>query len=86
LNVNFFQKDLCYGSDIYNVLTTAHQVPNGLAVLDGRLRPDDRILEVNGVDLTFSTQEQVAAVIQVGEWRGPHLQYSGTSGCCHTGR
>ncbi|XP_052261117.1 ligand of Numb protein X 2-like isoform X2 [Dreissena polymorpha] len=39
-------------------------VPNSLAVLDGRLRPDDRVLEINGVDVTYSSQEHAASVIQ----------------------
>ena len=41
------------------------QVPNGLAAIDGRLRPDDRVLEINGQDVSYSSQEQAASVIQV---------------------
>lgn len=39
-------------------------VSNGSAFLDGRLRPDDRVLEINGQDVSYSTQEHAAAVIQ----------------------
>ncbi|KAL3842316.1 hypothetical protein ACJMK2_020346 [Sinanodonta woodiana] len=39
-------------------------VPNGLACLDGRLRPDDRLLEINGMDVAYGTQEQAARLIQ----------------------
>ncbi|TPP62784.1 Ligand of Numb protein X 2 [Fasciola gigantica] len=38
-------------------------VPDGQAQLDGRLRKDDRILEINGVDLSNGTQEQAAQLI-----------------------
>lgn len=41
------------------------QIPNSLAALDGRLHPDDRVLEINGVDVVYSTQEHAAYVIQV---------------------
>ncbi|XP_064635883.1 ligand of Numb protein X 2-like isoform X3 [Lineus longissimus] len=39
-------------------------IPNGLASLDGRLKKDDRILEINYQDMTYGTQEQAAEVIQ----------------------
>ncbi|WAR01513.1 LNX2-like protein [Mya arenaria] len=39
-------------------------VPNGFAVLEGGLRIDDRVLEINGVDVAFSSQEHAAAIIQ----------------------
>lgn len=39
-------------------------IPNSLAALDGRLHPDDRVLEINGVDVVYSTQEHAAYVIQ----------------------
>ncbi|OON21176.1 PDZ/DHR/GLGF domain protein, partial [Opisthorchis viverrini] len=38
-------------------------IPDGQAQLDGRLRKDDRILEINGTDLTNGTQEQAAQLI-----------------------
>ena len=41
------------------------QVPGSLASLDGRLHPDDRVLEINSVDVAYSTQEHAAFVIQV---------------------
>lgn len=41
------------------------QVPGSLAALDGRLRPDDRVLEINGTDVSYGSQEQAAQVIQV---------------------
>ncbi|WAR01512.1 LNX2-like protein [Mya arenaria] len=40
------------------------EVPNGFAVLEGGLRVDDRVLEINGVDVAFSSQEHAAAIIQ----------------------
>ncbi|KAM4537845.1 par-3 family cell polarity regulator beta a isoform 2-T3 [Fundulus diaphanus] len=36
----------------------------GAAVKDGRLRPGDRILEVNGVDMTGRTQEELVAMLR----------------------
>ncbi|XP_061182672.1 ligand of Numb protein X 2-like isoform X2 [Saccostrea echinata] len=44
-------------------------VPESLAALDGRLRPDDRVLEINGVDVSYGTQDQAAQVIQTSEDR-----------------
>ncbi|XP_041365381.1 ligand of Numb protein X 2-like isoform X2 [Gigantopelta aegis] len=34
------------------------------AAYDGRLKPDDRILEINGQDVSYGTQEQAAHIIQ----------------------
>nr|XP_022322951.1 ligand of Numb protein X 2-like isoform X3 [Crassostrea virginica] len=42
-------------------------VSGSLAALDGRLRPDDRVLEINGVDVSYGSQEQAAQVIQTSE-------------------
>lgn len=39
-------------------------VPNSLAALDGRLQADDRVLEINSVDVSYSTQEHAASIIQ----------------------
>ncbi|XP_060078546.1 E3 ubiquitin-protein ligase LNX-like [Ylistrum balloti] len=39
-------------------------VPESLAALDERLRPDDRVLEINGIDVSYGTQEQAAHIIQ----------------------
>ncbi|PAA46739.1 hypothetical protein BOX15_Mlig001666g1 [Macrostomum lignano] len=39
-------------------------VEGGLAQLDGRLRRDDRILEINGVDIRGGTQAEAAEIIQ----------------------
>ncbi|XP_038136556.1 par-3 family cell polarity regulator beta a isoform X1 [Cyprinodon tularosa] len=36
----------------------------GAAVKDGRLQPGDRILEVNGVDMTGRTQEELVAMLR----------------------
>ncbi|KAF6773086.1 hypothetical protein AHF37_07573 [Paragonimus kellicotti] len=38
-------------------------VQDGQAYLDGRLRKDDRILEINAVNLSNGTQEQAAQLI-----------------------
>ena len=40
-------------------------VPDSEADLDGRLYKDDRILEINGVDLKEGTQEEAANIIRV---------------------
>ena len=40
-------------------------VPSGIALVDGRLRPDDRVLEINNIDVTYSSQDQAASIIQV---------------------
>ncbi|XP_074659859.1 ligand of Numb protein X 2-like isoform X1 [Tubulanus polymorphus] len=39
-------------------------IPGGLASSDGRLIKDDRILEINGQDVTYGTQELAAQIIQ----------------------
>ncbi|KAL4225196.1 PDZ domain binding [Mactra antiquata] len=39
-------------------------VPQGLALLDGRLHPDDRLLEINGIDVSYSNQDDAAQIIQ----------------------
>ncbi|XP_052799032.1 ligand of Numb protein X 2-like [Mya arenaria] len=44
-------------------------VPNGFAVLEGGLRVDDRVLEINGVDVAFSSQEHAAAIIQASPYK-----------------
>lgn len=41
------------------------QIPGSLAACDGRLKPDDRVLEINGQDVMYGTQEQAARIIQV---------------------
>lgn len=38
-------------------------IPGSLAELDGRLKMDDRVLEINGQDVSYGTQEQAAALI-----------------------
>uniref|UniRef100_A0A4W5JQJ1 PDZ domain-containing protein n=1 Tax=Hucho hucho TaxID=62062 RepID=A0A4W5JQJ1_9TELE len=43
---------------IKNILT------RGAAMKDGRLQPGDRILEVNGVDMTDRTQEELVAMLR----------------------
>ncbi|KAH9284188.1 Ligand of Numb protein X 2 [Echinococcus granulosus] len=42
-------------------------VPDSEADLDGRLYKDDRILEINGVDLREGTQEEAANIIRTAE-------------------
>uniref|UniRef100_A0A8C5MKN7 Partitioning defective 3 homolog n=1 Tax=Leptobrachium leishanense TaxID=445787 RepID=A0A8C5MKN7_9ANUR len=39
-------------------------LPRGAAIQDGRLKAADRLLEVNGVDLTGKTQEEVVALLR----------------------
>ncbi|KAM3585463.1 uncharacterized protein V6R79_018086 [Siganus canaliculatus] len=39
-------------------------LPRGAAVKDGRLQPGDRILEVNGVDMTTRSQEELVAMLR----------------------
>ncbi|KAG1938033.1 partitioning defective 3 B [Pimephales promelas] len=39
-------------------------LPRGAAVKDGRLKSGDRILEVNGVDITGRTQEELVAMLR----------------------
>ncbi|KAI5628054.1 partitioning defective 3-like B isoform X1, partial [Silurus asotus] len=39
-------------------------LPRGAAIKDGRLQSGDRILEVNGVDITGRTQEELVAVLR----------------------
>ncbi|VUZ39013.1 unnamed protein product [Hymenolepis diminuta] len=42
-------------------------VPDSEADLDGRLNKDDRILEINGIDLREGTQEEAANIIRTAE-------------------
>ncbi|XP_013397282.1 E3 ubiquitin-protein ligase LNX isoform X3 [Lingula anatina] len=39
-------------------------IQGGLALQDGRLKPDDRILEINKTDMLVGTQEEAAKLIQ----------------------
>uniref|UniRef100_A0A1A8G3P0 Par-3 partitioning defective 3 homolog B n=1 Tax=Nothobranchius korthausae TaxID=1143690 RepID=A0A1A8G3P0_9TELE len=39
-------------------------LPRGAAIKDGRLHPGDRILEVNGVDMTGRSQEELVAMLR----------------------
>ncbi|XP_008280131.1 partitioning defective 3 homolog B-like [Stegastes partitus] len=39
-------------------------LPRGAAIKDGRLLPGDRILEVNGVDMTGRSQEELVAMLR----------------------
>ncbi|KAM9328034.1 par-3 family cell polarity regulator beta a isoform 2-T2 [Pholidichthys leucotaenia] len=39
-------------------------LPRGAAVKDGRLQPGDRIVEVNGVDMTDHSQEELVAMLR----------------------
>ena len=45
------------------------QIPGGVAYWDNRLRADDRILQINGQDMTRGTQEQAVDIIQVCKMR-----------------
>ncbi|XP_025084827.1 ligand of Numb protein X 2-like isoform X2 [Pomacea canaliculata] len=44
-------------------------ITGSLAASDGRLKPDDRVLEINGQDITYGTQEQAAHIIQTSPER-----------------
>ncbi|TDG96206.1 hypothetical protein EPR50_G00237580 [Perca flavescens] len=39
-------------------------LPRGAAIRDGRLQPGDRVLEVNGVDMTGRSQEELVAMLR----------------------
>ena len=39
------------------------KIHGSLAEMDGRLKMDDRVLEINGQDVSYGTQEQAAALI-----------------------
>ncbi|KAL5007350.1 hypothetical protein ScPMuIL_016156, partial [Solemya velum] len=39
-------------------------ISGSLADIDGRLKPDDQVLEINGLDVSYGTQEQAAQIIQ----------------------
>ncbi|XP_078099604.1 par-3 family cell polarity regulator beta a isoform X2 [Sander vitreus] len=39
-------------------------LPRGAAIKDGRLQPGDRVLEVNGVDMTGRSQEELVAMLR----------------------
>ncbi|XP_054649462.1 par-3 family cell polarity regulator beta a isoform X2 [Dunckerocampus dactyliophorus] len=39
-------------------------LPRGAAIKDGRLQPGDRILEVNGMDMTGRSQEELVAMLR----------------------
>lgn len=39
-------------------------ISQSLAAIDGRLKPDDQVLEINGQDVTYGSQEQAAYYIQ----------------------
>lgn len=38
-------------------------IPGSLADCDSRLKMDDRVLEINGIDVSYGTQEQAASII-----------------------
>lgn len=57
------------------------QVPSGQASIDGRLKPDDRVLEINGQDLSYGSQEQAARIIQVS--LTVYGSVTSTSKCCN---
>ncbi|PAA92173.1 hypothetical protein BOX15_Mlig014573g1, partial [Macrostomum lignano] len=58
LGIKLVGKKTCPGLFILGL------VPGGLAEMDGRLRRDDRILEINGFDIGDGTQAQAASIIQ----------------------
>ncbi|XP_076451152.1 ligand of Numb protein X 2-like [Babylonia areolata] len=39
-------------------------IPGSLAACDGRLKPDDRVLEINNTDVMYGSQDQAAHIIQ----------------------
>ncbi|XP_075068156.1 partitioning defective 3 homolog isoform X4 [Mixophyes fleayi] len=46
-------------------------LPRGAAIQDGRLKAADKLLEVNGVDLTGKTQEEVVSLLRSTKMGGP---------------
>ena len=58
------KNDLFVTKDAY-FLKMFFQIHGGLAAADGRIRKDDRILEINCQDLSYGTQEQAAQIIAV---------------------
>ncbi|XP_067654902.1 ligand of Numb protein X 2-like isoform X1 [Haliotis asinina] len=44
-------------------------IPGSTAAYDGRLKPDDRLLEINCQDISYGTQEQAAHLIQTSQDR-----------------
>ncbi|KAG7258501.1 hypothetical protein CRUP_024907, partial [Coryphaenoides rupestris] len=48
-------------------------LPRGAAIQDGRLKAGDRLLEVNGVDLTGKSQEEVVALLRASPMEGTFL-------------
>lgn len=62
--------------------------PDGLIAQDGRLRPGDQIIEINGVDMTCANHLQVCAalrkmtsVLRLGVYRERIEKYSGSGNC-----
>ncbi|XP_059172082.1 E3 ubiquitin-protein ligase LNX-like [Physella acuta] len=47
-------------------------IPGSLASCDGRLKMDDRVLEINGQDVSYGTQEQAASIIVASQ---PRVQF-----------
>lgn len=45
------------------IFISQNQIPGSLAACDGRLKMDDRVLEINGQDVSYGTQEQAASII-----------------------
>ncbi|XP_062981591.1 partitioning defective 3 homolog isoform X2 [Elgaria multicarinata webbii] len=45
-------------------------LPRGAAIQDGRLKAGDRLIEVNGVDLTGKTQEEVVSLLRSTKMAG----------------
>ena len=39
-------------------------LPTGAAIEDGRLRPGDRLLEVNGIEITGKTQSEAVSILR----------------------
>lgn len=56
-----FNQSLTFLLFIFGIL----QISQSLAAIDGRLKPDDQVLEINGQDVTYGSQEQAAYYIQV---------------------
>lgn len=39
-------------------------LPNGAAIADGRLKPGDRLIEVNGIEMSGKTQEEAVSILR----------------------
>lgn len=55
---------LAHKRTVESGLFVAGLVADSLAVIDGRLKKDDRVIEINGIDMAGGTKERAAQLIQ----------------------